>query len=136
MAFNLFKKNEDKKKKPAQAEALESVDVKEETKETTTEVSVAPAVPMLGKSVIKYFHVSEKASQGESMSKYTFVVEPYATKNEIAKEVATRYKVDVTSVNIIRLRGKKRRLGRFTGTTNSKKKAIVSLKKGQTIATA
>ena len=44
-----------------------------------------------------------------------------------------RSKVDVLKVRTMNVRGKKKRMGRFAGQRPDWKKAIVTLKKGQTI---
>jgi large subunit ribosomal protein L23 len=50
--------------------------------------------------------------------------------------VERAFKVEVTAVNVIRLPAKSRRIGRYTGHTPAIKKAIVTLKAGQSIAAA
>jgi large subunit ribosomal protein L23 len=87
-------------------------------------------------SVLKHFYVSEKSARGQAVNQYTFVVATKATKSDVKRAVQSAYKVSVTSVNMVRLPAKKRRIGRFTGTTPAIKKAIVSLKEGQIIAQA
>jgi large subunit ribosomal protein L23 len=64
-------------------------------------------------------------------NKYTFQVAKTANKVEIAKAVEDLFKVDVTSVNTINTKSK--RVGRYEGKTQSIKKAIVTVKAGQTI---
>ena len=66
-----------------------------------------------------------------------FVVDIDANKIEIAKAIKERFEVDVVSVNVVRHKGKLRtqftRRGRFTGRTPKYKKAIITIKEGQTI---
>jgi large subunit ribosomal protein L23 len=66
-------------------------------------------------------------------NKYTFQVAKTANKVEIAKAVEDLFKVDVTSVNTINTKSKPKRVGRYEGKTQSIKKAIVTVKAGQTI---
>ncbi len=70
-------------------------------------------------------------------NKFGFMVNINANKIEIAKAVKEKFNVDVVSVNTIRHKGKTKtqltRKGRFSGRTSKTKKAIVTLKKGQTI---
>ncbi|MEW6194517.1 MAG: 50S ribosomal protein L23 [Bacteroidota bacterium] len=70
-------------------------------------------------------------------NKFGFVVNIDANKIEIAKAIKEKFNVDVVSVNTIRHKGKTKtqltRRGRFTGRTAKSKKAIVTLKEGQTI---
>ncbi len=69
--------------------------------------------------------------------KYGFLVNPKSNKIEIAKAIEKRFNVHVTSVRTINHPGKMktqfRKSGRFTGKTAKFKKAIVSLKEGETI---
>ena len=70
-------------------------------------------------------------------NKYGFVVEVGANKIEIAKAIKEKFDVDVVSVNTIKNHGKTKtqftKKGRFSGRTPKFKKAIVTLKEGQTI---
>lgn len=139
MAFGFLKKKDKKDEKKAMPEAADVVVPKDDVVATPEEKKSEVAVltgPFSGVSVLRYAHVSEKSSRGQAMNQYTFVVTPNATKSEVAKEVAARYKVTVKSVNISNRGGKSRRVGRYTGTTGSLKKAMVTIADGQTIAAA
>ncbi len=65
---------------------------------------------------------------------YTFKVSINANKIEIKKAVEKIFSVDVIDVNTIRMAGKPKRMGRFEGKRADWKKAIVTVKTGQTIA--
>jgi len=73
----------------------------------------------------------------EKYNQYGFIVDINANKIEIAKAIEDRFEVNVESVNTIRHKGKTKtqftRRGRFSGRTPRYKKAIVTLKEGQTI---
>ena len=73
----------------------------------------------------------------ESETKYGFVVDINANKIEIAKAIKLKFDVDVASINTIKYKGKTKsqftKKGRFEGKTASYKKAIITLKEGQTI---
>ncbi len=78
--------------------------------------------------------LTEKSMDLSHMGKYTVRVSTDANKIEIADAVEAIFKVNVVKVNTIRVRGKKRRVGRFAeGKTSDWKKAIVTLKTGQSI---
>jgi large subunit ribosomal protein L23 len=78
--------------------------------------------------------LTEKSMDQSHAGKYTFRVALDANKIEIADAVARIFKVDVVKVNTLRVRGKTRRVGRYPeGRTSDWKKAIVTLKAGQTI---
>jgi len=71
------------------------------------------------------------------LGKYGFLVNPKANKVEIAKAIEKKFEVHVVSVKTINHQGKVktqfRKNGRFSGKTPKFKKAIVTLKKGETI---
>jgi large subunit ribosomal protein L23 len=73
----------------------------------------------------------------ESQVKYGFIVDVKANKVEIARAIKSKFDVDVESINTIKIKGKTKsqftRKGRFEGKTPTYKKAIVTLKEGQTI---
>jgi large subunit ribosomal protein L23 len=68
---------------------------------------------------------------------YVFEVIPTANKIEIRKAIEERYKVQVASVRTLTIRPKQKvqltRRGYLLGKTARGKKAIVTLKSGQTI---
>lgn len=92
-----------------------------------------PYKPMAHSFAIKKPLLSEKASTGVAMGKYTFEVERTATKNEVKKAVAALYKVEPVSVNIVRINRRPKSLRGIKTSAKVFKKAIVTLKKGQTI---
>lgn len=71
--------------------------------------------------------ISEKSMAGTVEKKYTFEVAKSANKIEIAKAVEEIFKVKVTKVNTVNVRGHLRRQGRSQGYTPSWKKAYVTL---------
>ena len=83
--------------------------------------------------------VTEKMTKitDKQPNRYGFVVRPEADKLQIKKEVESLYNVTVVYVNTARYAGK--RLSRYTkaglikGQKNAFKKAIVTLKEGETI---
>ena len=78
--------------------------------------------------------VTEKSVDGVALGKYTFRVRKDANKIEIAQAVEKVFNVNVTGVNTLVVKGKKRRVGRHPeGRTSDWKKAIVTLKPGQKI---
>ena len=72
--------------------------------------------------------ISEHSYDMMENNVYTFEVAKSANKIEIAEAVETLFKVKVAKVNTISVRGKEKRMGRFSGYTASWKKAIVTLK--------
>ena len=70
-------------------------------------------------------------------AKFGFIVRPEANKLEIKKEIEDLYKVTVLDVNTVRYAGKRSsrytKAGLVKGQRNAFKKAIVTLKEGDTI---
>jgi ribosomal protein L23 len=78
--------------------------------------------------------ISEKSMSYARDKKYTFRVAPDSNKVEIAKAVEALFGVKVAKVNTISVRGRSKRVGRYSGTTPAWKKAIVTLtEKSKTI---
>lgn len=78
--------------------------------------------------------VTEKATNLSAVNQYVFMVDNNANKIEVAKAVFDVYGVKPLEVNIIKVKGKKVNRGRITGKRKDFKKAIVSLKKGDSIS--
>lgn len=77
--------------------------------------------------------ITEKSDSLSAFNKYTFEVSARANKLTVKKAVEAIYSVDVGAVNIINIKGKTKRFRGHLGRRSDKKKAIVSLKNGQTI---
>lgn len=78
--------------------------------------------------------ITEKSMSAIADKKYTFKVAPEANKVEIAAAVEELFKVEVAKVNTMNVRGRQKRVGRYTGKTAAWKKAIVTLtEKSKTI---
>lgn len=72
--------------------------------------------------------ITEKSMEGIQSKKYTFRVAGDANKLEIAKAVEELFGVKVAKVNTMNVRGRMKRVGKFSGFTSDWKKAIVTLK--------
>lgn len=77
--------------------------------------------------------VTEKSTALMEERKYTFCVPLSATKIQIRRAVEQIFKVKVQAVNTMRYEGKMKRLGRTQGRRSDWKKAVVTLKPGETI---
>ena len=88
-------------------------------------------------SVEKTYKVKGQERTKKAEFKFGFIVRPEANKLEIKNEVESLYNVTVLDVNTIRYAGK--RMSRYTrkglvkGQKNAYKKAIVTLKEGDSI---
>jgi large subunit ribosomal protein L23 len=77
--------------------------------------------------------LSEKAVNVIAVGKYSFFVHPHASRTQVKDAVERVFNVTVTKINMQNVRPKEKRLGRFTGRTAGRKKAIVTLADGQRI---
>ena len=93
-------------------------------------------------SVDRTYKAKTGKHKGETVTKkakavYGFIVKPQANKLEIKNEVEGLYHVTVESVNTLRYAGKRSvrytKAGLIKGQKNAYKKAIVTLKEGDTI---
>lgn len=66
-------------------------------------------------------------------NKYTFDVDVNANKVEIKQAVEAMFGVKVESVNVMNVKTKTKRMGRYEGKTNRRRKAIVKLAEGNEI---
>jgi len=85
------------------------------------------------RDIILHPIISEKSVRLKEENKYIFKVDWEANSSEIRKAVEEKFKTKVVKVNIVKVPGKKKRLGRYSGKTSHWKKAIVTLKTGEKI---
>ena len=72
--------------------------------------------------------VVTEASMAEMDNKrYQFDVDVRATKTQVKNAVEKVFNVKVAKVNIMNIKGKKKRMGRYEGYTKKRRKAIVTL---------
>ena len=87
--------------------------------------------------IVKPLVTEKMTALTEKENKYGFIVLPSANKVEIKKEIEAKYNVNVVSVNTMNYAGKRKsrytKAGVIKGRTNAFKKAIVTLKEGETI---
>ena len=77
--------------------------------------------------------VTEKSTRLSERNKYVFEVDKRANKDQVRLAVEKAFKVGVVSVNIIKVPGETKRMGRRAIARPSWKKAIVTLKEGDKI---
>lgn len=87
--------------------------------------------------LIKPIITEKMTEQGEKLNRFGFMVEKNANKIQIKKAVESLYNVTVDSVNTMVYAGKTKsrytKTGIVRGRTKAYKKAIVTLKEGDTI---
>ena len=87
--------------------------------------------------IIKPIITEKMTHLGEKLNRYGFMVDRRANKLQIMQAIKDLYGVDVASVNTMIFSGKNKsrftKSGVISGRTNTYKKAIVTLAKGETI---
>ena len=87
--------------------------------------------------IIKPIITEKMTALGEKLGRYGFVVDKHANKIQIKKAVKEMYGVEVEEVNTMTYAGKRKsrftKSGVLSGKTNSFKKAIITLAKGESI---
>ncbi len=118
----------EKKAEAGSMKDLYSAEAKKEKSATKANKGLGTAYRILTKPLI-----TEKATNLGGQNKYVFVVDINANKIEVAKAITEVYGVKPSSVNIVKMKGKQVSRGRIVGRRKDFKKAIVTLKKGETI---
>jgi len=135
--------------KPLITEKMTNITEKSSTEKTLRTTNAKTAQKMGGKEQKVSYVVKHKGKADVTkektfftyskpvQQKYGFIVKPEANKVEIAKEIEATYNVSVVSVNTLRYAGKRSsrytKAGLVRGHKNAFKKAIVTLKEGDTI---
>ena len=78
-------------------------------------------------------NVTEKSTSLSEYNKVVFKVHKKATKNAIKKSIEKIFKVNVVKINTINLKGKTKIVRNKKAFKPGYKKAIITLKKGQSI---
>jgi large subunit ribosomal protein L23 len=90
---------------------------------------------LVTQEIVKRPLITEKAERNrEAHRQYAFEVHREATKIQVKQAVEKLFSVHVTSVHTSTARGKNKRVGRSFGRRPNWKKAVVTLKEGETIA--
>ncbi len=77
--------------------------------------------------------ITEKSTMASEQGKVVFRVKPEATKSQVKEAVQALFNVEVTGVNTILVKGKRKLFRGQKGQRSNYKKAIVTLKEGQAI---
>ncbi|APZ50098.1 50S ribosomal protein L23 [Jeotgalibaca sp. PTS2502] len=71
--------------------------------------------------------ITEASMLAMDEKKYTFEVDVRANKTLVKQAIEKVFDVEVKNVNIMNVRGKLKRMGRYQGYTKKRRKAIVTL---------
>ncbi|MET3574349.1 50S ribosomal protein L23 [Bhargavaea ullalensis] len=82
---------------------------------------------MDARDVLKRPVITERSAEAMEDKKYTFDVDVRANKTQVKQAVEEVFGVKVEKVNIMNVKGKFKRMGRYGGYTNKRRKAIVKL---------
>jgi large subunit ribosomal protein L23 len=128
----LKEKKEEKKastKKVVEKKEIEKKEIEKKEKKTV----ILEDKKGLAYRILKKPHITEKASVLAEEGKYVFEVFENANKVDIAKAIKNVYNVTVEKVRIINIPKKRKRIRKGFALTGGCKKAIVTVKKGQSI---
>ena len=79
-------------------------------------------------------HISEKTTRvADAHNQVVFDVAAHASKPEIKKAVELMFEVEVESVQVLNVKGKRKSFGRIAGRRQGRRKAYVTLKAGHDI---
>ncbi|HEX7023628.1 MAG TPA: 50S ribosomal protein L23 [Gemmatimonadales bacterium] len=88
---------------------------------------------VLGKSVVRPLITEKSSAAYQNRKEYAFEVHPEANKHQIRQELERQFGVHVTAVRTMQMRRHEVTRGRIRGATARWKKAIVTLKEGESL---
>ena len=130
MAFNIFKKSASSADAPTRRKEK---DIVKETPKIAVVGAKKATRKSIGVSALSLPHITEKAGMLQEQNQYVFRVVPGATKYAVRNSVQAQYGVEVEKVRMISVPSKSIRVGRRMGKKPGYKKAVVTLKEGDTI---
>ena len=90
-------------------------------------------MPTLHRTIVRPLITEKSSAAYQDRGEYTFEVHPDATKPQIRSAIEQLFGVKVTGVWTSNVRGKEKRMGKSVGHRPNWKKAIVTLRVGDTI---
>lgn len=92
-------------------------------------------MPTLHRTIVRPIITEQTSLAYQTKGEYVFEVHPDANKQEIKQAIERLFGVKVTGVWTMNVRGKTRRVGTTSGRRPHWKKAVVTLREGDTIET-
>jgi len=92
-------------------------------------------MPSLYDTIVRPIVTEQSSAAYQERGEYTFQVHPDATKPDIRRAIEQLFAVHVTGVWASNQRGKAKRMGKTAGRKAHWKKAVVTLREGETIDT-
>lgn len=90
-------------------------------------------MPALHDTIVKPIMTEKSSAAYQDRGEYTFEVHPQASKHQIRQALETLFEVTVTDVRTLVVRRKEKIQGRRRGATAAWKKAVVTVKDGDSI---
>jgi len=90
-------------------------------------------MPTLHRTIVRPLITEKTSAAYQTRGEYAFEVHSDASKPQIRAAIEQLFGVKVTGVWTMNVRGKERRMGKTTGRRPNWKKAIVTLREGDTI---
>ncbi|MEO6877201.1 MAG: 50S ribosomal protein L23 [Gemmatimonadaceae bacterium] len=90
-------------------------------------------MPTLHRTIVRPLITEKTSAAYQDRQEYTFEVHPDASKPQIRSAIEQLFGVKVTGVWTSNQRGKEKRMGKTVGKRPNWKKAIVTLREGDTI---
>ena len=90
-------------------------------------------MPTLRETVVRPLITEKSSAAFQARKEYTFQVHPDATKGDIRTALESQFGVHVTAVRTMQMRRREVTRGRIRGATARWKKAIVTLKEGESL---
>jgi len=90
-------------------------------------------MPTLKDTVVRPLITEKSSAAYQTRKEYAFEVHPEANKHQIASALEQQFGVHVTAVRTMQMRRHEVTRGRVRGTTPRWKKAIVTLKEGESL---
>ncbi len=89
---------------------------------------------MLASEIVKRPVITEKSMLlVEKENQYTFIVDKRANRIQIRKAIEELFEVEVVKVNVMNMKPKRKRVGRYEGFKSAEAKAVVTLAEGNSI---
>ena len=90
-------------------------------------------MPTITRTIVRPLITEKSSAAYQARGEYTFEVHPDATKPQIRTAIEQLFGVKVVGVWTMNVRGKEKRMGKNVGRRPNWKKAIVTLRDGDTI---
>jgi large subunit ribosomal protein L23 len=132
--FDVFKKKEKEKKAPKQVavKKVKEKEAKRKKEKVKPKKKAAKVDSGAFRTLVKPL-ISEKATFLGSENKYVFEVSQKSNKKEIRQAIEGVYGVKPVRIHIVNVKGKEKKYGRTVGRTKDRKKAIITLREGESI---